>query len=199
MYVYKGFNLLPKVKKTDRGLLKGNPRTYMPPKKHIVLFSIWFVVIFTGTFISLLIHSYSKIRLAQITKSRDMIVNKLEQNKDIYLLYHNISIRQQIINQISQQKYRPTILIKHIDGIIPPSRATQYTIERTGDISLNLIADSFLNAAVTWHKLVLDNSVFLELALHTFSKNSKGLVPYVLKGKLNMNNILKNYSVNEAE
>lgn len=195
MEIYKGFNLLPKIKKSQASKIANRSGLQLIPKKRLFLYTIWTGVLFVLVLANYLVLSYTKIELARLTKAKNQLVASLEQDKEKYLLYHNISFRQLIIQKIQQQKYRPSILIDQIDAIIPPSKARQYMLDREGTVSLGLTSKDFVNAAITWRRLILNKDIFVNLELRNFSLTEEGYVPFVLKGQLNIPKILEKYSV----
>ncbi len=181
MSIYKGVNLLPKVKTKEI-------KKYSSITKKMVLYLFWLLIIIIVNVISYIPVSLEKVQLLNLDKRRKQIIADLQQDQKKYILYHNIVFRLQIIENLQKSRFYLSKLVDVVDNTVYPSVAGQYTIHKDGTVSIGLSTDTFTKASISWHKLLTQKQVFKTLNLSSFS-NQNEKIPFILKGQINLDTI----------
>ncbi len=179
---YRGVNLLPTIKETE-------VRKYSTWTKKLIMYLVWLVIIILVDIASYIPVSLEKIQLLSLTNKKKQIIADLTKDKEKYIKYHNIVFRLMIIENLHKSRFYLSKLVEVVDNTVYPSVANKYTIQKDGTVTIGLSTDSFTKASISWHKLLVNSDIFQNLNLSSFSKQQNEAVPFLLRGKINLNKI----------
>lgn len=184
-------NLLPQA--TAKDLKKADTSL-----KGLVILVVWvgvLIVIFVALFFN---QSLENGRLREAESDKAILLNQIQELGQTHDDYYTLAYKTLVLSRIRTEQYVPSTIGDYIKSKIEGNgKVLQYYFDAKGELRLQIESKSYYSAVRIWHDLLKDNTIMSELNLTSFAQDSKGLVIFQLKGKLNLDELYKLHGISK--
>ena len=188
-----GINLLPQVEETEK-------KQFAIKKTMYIIFGVWLAVVIPFTAGLFLYKGIQKRRLAEAIAQKREYLSKLKSIQSQVDTFYNIAYKTYVLDYVGQKKYKPSIVADYIDKqVANRGVVSKYFIDRQGTIKVDISAYNYSTAVKIWHSLLENENIIMELNLNSFAQDDRGRVRFVLKGRLNLPELYKQFEKNGSK